>query len=118
MEIKGEGGCVDIPCVGALLHADVEALAAESDEQGARGAHAGEVFGGVDGEEVGHDVRHGRVLRSRSHAHGIDADEGELEPILARVPAAEIREDEKGACRTVLVLGLVRRGNQRAHQSP
>lgn len=50
------------------------------------------------------------------HISAIDANELELQPISAGRSTAQIGKDEEGAGNTVLILGLVWRGDQGAHE--
>lgn len=62
-------------------------------------------------------MRHGWVFGTGRHTRGIDADECELKSVLPRVAAAEVRENEEGACDLILVLRGVRAGDERAHEA-
>ena len=107
-----------LPRLRPLLDPDVEALPAQRLEQGAAGAHAGEVLGGEDAEDVGDDVGDAAVHGAGLHVGRVDAEELEAQAVAAWGAAAEVREDEEGARDAVLVFGLVRRGDEGAHQPP
>ena len=100
-----------------LLDLDVAALQLEGAGEGAAGAHAGEVLGGVDGEDLAEHLRQDGREAADVQVRRVDAHHHEAQPVPPVRAARQVREAEEAPLVVVLVLRHRWRRHQLPHQS-